>query len=134
MRNFRELTVWQKAMDIVIRVYELTALLPKDETYGLKTQLQRAAVSIPSNIAEGCSRNSEPDFKRFLEIAIGSTYELETQLTITENVNLISKNKVVLILQLLIEEQKMLNSFISSVRERSGKKYKKVASNPIPKT
>ena len=126
MRNFRELMIWQKAMNIVVCVYELTALLPKDETYGLKTQLQRAAVSIPSNIAEGCSRNSEPDFKRFLEMAIGSAYELETQLTITENVNLISKTKVDPILQLLSEEQKMLNSFIASVRERSGKKYKKV--------
>ncbi|MGD1044338.1 MAG: four helix bundle protein [Bacteroidota bacterium] len=126
MRNFRELIIWQKAMDIVIRVYELTALLPRDETYGLKTQLQRAAVSIPSNIAEGCSRNSESDFKRFLEIAIGSAYELETQMTIIGNVNLISKSKVEPILQLLLEEQKMLNSFISSVRERSGKKYKKV--------
>ncbi len=118
--------IWQKAMNIVVCVYELTALLPKDETYGLKTQLQRAAVSIPSNIAEGCSRNSEPDFKRFLEMAIGSAYELETQLTITENVNLISKTKVDPILQLLSEEQKILNSFIASVRERSGKKYKKV--------
>jgi len=126
MRNFRELLIWQKAMDIVIRTYELTALLSKDETYGLKTQLQRAAVSIPSNIAEGYSRNSEPDFKRFLEMAIGSAYELETQLTITENVSLISKTKVDPILQLLSEEQKMLNSFIASVRERSGKKYKKV--------
>ena len=76
MRNFRELMIWQKAMDIVFHIYELTALLPKDETYGLKTQLQRAAVSIPSNIAEGCSRNSESDFKRFLEIAIGSAFEL----------------------------------------------------------
>ena len=68
--------IWQKAMNIVVCIYKLTALLPKDETYGLKTQLQRAAVSIPSNIAEGCSRNSEPDFKRFLEIAIGSAFEL----------------------------------------------------------
>ena len=122
MRNFRELLIWQRAMDIVVRVYELTAFLPKDETYGLKTQLQRAAVSIPSNIAEGCSRNSELDFKRFLEIAIGSTYELETQLSITENVNLIPRNNVDPILQLLSEEQKMLNSFISSVRERSKKR------------
>ena len=126
--------IWQKAMDIVVRVYELAALLPKDEMYGLKTQLQRSAVSIPSNIAEGCSRNTELDFKRFLEIAIGSTYELETQLTITENVNLISRNKVIPILQLLAEEQKMLNSFISSVRERTGKYNKKFSLHPIPKT
>ena len=132
MRNFRELMIWQKAMDIVVRVYELAALLPKDEMYGLKTQLQRSAVSIPSNIAEGCSRNTELDFKRVLEIAIGSTYELETQLTITENVNLISRNKVIPILQLLAEEQKMLNSFISSVRERTGKYNKKLSLHPIP--
>jgi four helix bundle protein len=66
-------------MDLVTDVYQLTSFFPKDEKYGLKTQLQRAAVSIPSNIAEGCSRNSEIDFKRFLEIAIGSAYELETQ-------------------------------------------------------
>ena len=72
MRNFRELMIWQKGMEIVVRIYELTSLLSKGETYGLKNQLQRAAVSIPSNIAEGCSRNSESDFKRFLEIAIGS--------------------------------------------------------------
>jgi len=134
LRNFRELIVWQKAMDIVVRVYELTALLPKDETYGLKTQLQRAAVSIPSNIAEGCSRNSEPDFKRFLEIAIGSTYELETQLIIVNYVKHISKNKIETVLQMLSEEQKMLNSFISILRERNGQKCTKVASKPALKT
>jgi four helix bundle protein len=121
MRNFRELMVWQKAKDIVVRVYELTVLFPKDEMYGLKTQLQRAAVSIPSNIAEGWSRSTKPDFKRFLEI--GSAYELETQLTITENVNLISKNKVDPILPLIPEEQKMLNIFISSAKERTKKNY-----------
>ena len=125
MRNFRELKIWQKGMDIVTGVYQLSSLLPKDEKYGLKTQLQRAAVSIPSNIAEGCNRNSEIDFKRFLEIAIGSSYELETQLTIIENINLVSEEKVVPTLQLLSEEQKMLNSFIASIKERSEKNYKK---------
>lgn len=121
MRNFRELLIWQKGIEIVIAVYQLTVFLPKDEKYGLKSQLQRVAVSIPSNIAEGCSRNSERDFKRFLEIAIGSAYELETQLTITEKVNLVLKEKVTPILLLLTEEQKMINSFISSVRNRSSK-------------
>ena len=65
MRNFRELLIWQKGMEIVVNVYKLTNLLPSDEKFGLKTQLQRAAVSIPSNISEGCSRHSEIDFKRF---------------------------------------------------------------------
>jgi four helix bundle protein len=127
MRNFRKLKIWQKGMDVVTDVCQLTGLLPQDEKYGLKTQLQRAAVSIPSNIAEGCSRNSEIDFKRFLQIAIGSTYELETQLTILENFKLVSEEKIVPILQLLSEEQKMLNSFISSVRNRNMK-------SPTPKT
>jgi len=119
MRNFRELMIWQKAMDIVVCVYKLSASLPKDETYGLKSQLQRAAVLIPSNIAEGCSRNTEPDFKRFLEVAIGSAYELETQLSITENIGLISRSKIEPALQMVSEEQKMLNGFISRVRERT---------------
>jgi four helix bundle protein len=110
MRNFRELMIWQKTMDIVVCVYELSSSLPRDETYGLKSQLQRAAVSIPSNIAEGCSRNTEPDFKRFLEVAIGSAYELETQLSITENVKLISRSKIEPVLQMLSEEKKCLIS------------------------
>ncbi len=122
MRNFRDLLIWQKAMEIVVCVYDLASLLPKDETYGLKAQLQRAAVSIPSNIAEGCSRNTEPDFKRYLEVAIGSAYELETQLSIAENVKLISKSKIEPVLQMLSEEQKMLNKFILTVRERTQKK------------
>jgi four helix bundle protein len=66
MRNFRELTTWQKGMNIVAEVYQFSSLLPENEKYGLKTQIQRAAVSIPSNIAEGCSRSSEIDFKKVL--------------------------------------------------------------------
>ena len=134
MRNFRELIIWQKGMDIVTDVYQFATLLPKDEKYGLRTQLQRAAVSIPSNIAEGWSRNSEIDFKRFLENAIGSAYELETQLAIVENVKLVLKEKVIPILQLLSEEQKMLHSFISQVRNRSLKSRIQNTSIPIPKT
>ena len=132
MQNFRELKIWQKGMDVVADVYQLSGLLPQEEKYGLKTQLQRAAVSIPSNIAEGCSRNNDNDFKRYLEIAIGSAYELETQLTILKNVNLFSEEKVIPILQLLSEEQKMLNSFISSVRNRNLKSPKPKTKNPEP--
>ena len=84
MRNFKELTVWKSGMDIVKKVYILANLLPDTEMYGLKTQMQRAAISIPSNIAEGCSRHSDVEFKRFLEIAIGSSFELETQLILCE--------------------------------------------------
>ncbi len=121
MRNFRQLEVWQKGMEIVIGVYKLTVLLPVDERFGLKAQLQRAAVSIPSNIAEGCSRDSEQEFKRFLEIAIGSTYELETQLKISRHLNLMPHGILDPILSLVSQEQKMLNSFISAVKRRKSK-------------
>jgi len=118
MRNFRELKIWQKGMDIVKGVYGLAAMLPSDERFGLKSQIQRASVSIPSNIAEGCSRNSETDFKHFLEIAIGSAYELETQLKISGVLNLMPKESPVPMLLLVTQEQKMLNSFISTIKAR----------------
>ncbi len=121
MRNFRELEVWQKGMNIATGVYRVAALLPADEKFGLKAQLQRAAVSIPSNIAEGCSRDSEREFKRFLEIAIGSAYELETQLTISLHLNLIPKGILDPILSTVAQEQKMLNSFISKIKRRTPK-------------
>jgi four helix bundle protein len=116
MRNFRDLRIWQKGMEIVREVYMLTPLLPDGERFGLKSQLQRAAVSIPSNIAEGCSRESERDFKWFLHIAIGSAFELETQLTISQQLNLLPNDKIESIMLLLSEEQKMINSFISTIK------------------
>jgi hypothetical protein len=70
MRNFRTLNIWQEGITIVTNVYKLAELLPAEEKYGLRSQICRAAVSVPSNIAEGCSRNSQMDFKRFLEIAL----------------------------------------------------------------
>lgn len=129
MRNFRELEVWKKGMNIATGVYRVAALLPADEKFGLKAQLQRAAVSIPSNIAEGCSRDSEQEFKRFLQIAMGSAYELETQLTISIRLNLIPKGTLDPILFCITQEQKMLNSFISAVKRR-----KSNAQSPKPNT
>ena len=82
MRDFRKYTVWQDGIKFVKRIYKFSESLPKDEKFGLISQIKRASVSIPSNIAEGCSRNSEIEFKRFLEIALGSAFELETQLII----------------------------------------------------
>ena len=79
MRNFRKLDIWNDGISIVKKVYQLSASLPSEEKFGLRSQICRAAVSIPSNIAEGCSRTSEKDFQRFLEIAIGSAFELEPQ-------------------------------------------------------
>ncbi len=85
MRNFRELEVWKESIEIVKKVYSITNAFPSNEKFGLVSQMNRCRVSIASNIAEGCSRKSEIDFARFLEISIGSSFELETQLIISNN-------------------------------------------------
>jgi len=84
MKDHKELDVWQKSMDFVQSVYELTGNFPKDEVYGLTSQLRRSAVSIPSNIAEGAARNTDKEFLNFLHIAQGSAAEAETQLLIAQ--------------------------------------------------
>ena len=92
MRNFRQYKIWQKAIELTDRVYSYTENFPKSEIYALSSQLQRAAVSIVSNIAEGSSRTSEKDFAHFLEMAIGSAFEVETPLTIAKRRCYISEN------------------------------------------
>ena len=84
MRDFRKYEIWQVGMEVVNSVYNSMENMPDHEKYGIRSQTSRSAVSIPSNIAEGCSRESEKDFKRFLEYSPGSCYELETQLIICE--------------------------------------------------
>lgn len=116
MRNFRELLVWQKGIDIVVEIYQIASLLPNEEKYGLKSQLQRAAVSIPSNISEGCGRGSDPAFIQFLEYAIGSAFEIEMQLVAVERLKLVPKDKLEKINNMINEEQKMLNGLISSLK------------------
>ncbi len=88
-RTHRDLLVWQKAMDLVVQIYETTREFPSDEKFGLVSQMRRAAVSIPSNISEGHGRQGEKEFNRFLWIANGSLMELETQLLISERLRLI---------------------------------------------
>ena len=95
--NHKELDVWKEAMNLVIEIYHLTASFPASEQYGLTSQLRRAVVSIPSNIAEGCARRSEKETLRFLSITLGSIAEVETQLMLAERLNF-TKN-----IQLLIE-------------------------------
>ena len=108
MRNFKE---WQTGIDIAIKTYEFTDTFPKEDKYGIIQQMNRAGVSIPSNIAEGSSRRSEKDYFRFIEISFGSTFELETQLIIAEKLN---KGNQQLLQQLkteIIDEQRMLTGF-----------------------
>jgi four helix bundle protein len=94
-------------------------LLPPEEKFGLKSQICRSAVSIPSNIAEDCSRSTPLDFKRFLEIAMGSSFELETQLWLLVELSFISKNEINLIMERLIKEQKMINNLIKKLKTNS---------------
>ncbi|KAB2917561.1 MAG: four helix bundle protein [Bacteroidetes bacterium] len=117
MRNFRTLTIWQQGIDLVLKVYEIASQLPTEEKYGLASQICRASVSIPSNIAEGCSRNSDIEYKRFLEVALGSAFELETQLIIIQKLQFASADKLEQTFSLLTIEQKMVNNLISKIKD-----------------
>ena len=118
MRNFKELKVWQKGFDIAINSYKLTATFPAEEKFGLISQINRAAVSIPSNIAEGSSRNSDKDYNRFIEISLGSCFEVETQLLIAKALNYGDQKINEILLQQLIEEEKMLTAFSKSLSNK----------------
>jgi four helix bundle protein len=116
MRNFKELQVWQKGIDIVVEVYKVTEKLPREERFGLVSQLNRAAISIPSNIAEGCGRGTDPAFIQFLEYTIGSVFEVETQLIAVERLKQLPAEELKIVSALIEEEGRMLNSLISSLR------------------
>jgi four helix bundle protein len=90
MNTYKDLKIWQKSVDLAVKVYEVTRLFPKEELYGLTYQLKKSAVSIPSNIAEGSGRNTKKDFNNFLGISHGSSCELDTQLIIASRINFIS--------------------------------------------
>src|SRR4030042_618477 len=90
IKTYRDLLVWQKSMVLVTEVYKTTRSFPKDELYGLASQMRRSATSIPSNIAEGYGRNSNSDYVRFLRITMGSLYELQTQLDISLNLGYVT--------------------------------------------
>ena len=115
MKNFKQLTVWQKAIYLVKTTYLITRKLPRDERFGLTSQMQRAAVSIPLNIAEGSGRSSDKEYKRFLEIALGSAYELETQLIIVQELEMWSADSLKTANELLTEVQRMLSTFIKKL-------------------
>jgi len=111
MKNFKELRIWQKGMDIAINCFKLTEEFPKEEKFGLNIQITRAGVSIPSNIAEGSSRSSEKDYARFIEISMGSSYELETQLLIAQRLSYGNQSLLSQTITDVNDEQKMLMGF-----------------------
>ena len=94
MKTYRDLIVWQKSMDLVFLVYNATNQFPKEEVYNLTSQIRRSSVSVPSNIAEGYGRNSSGDYVRFLQIASGSLYELQTQLEISFRMEYLTEEKI----------------------------------------
>jgi len=118
MRDFRKLNIWTDSMALVELVYQILKLLLDSEKFSMQLQMQRSAISIPSNIAEGCSRSSELDFKRFLEIAIGSTFELETQVLLAVRIGYFTEQEAEPVLAKINQVQKQLNAFISSIKNR----------------
>jgi len=121
IRTFRDLLVWQKSKTMVKDVYALSKDFPKEEVYGLTSQMRRCAVSVPSNIAEGYGRRSTLDFIRFLRMASGSLYELQTQIEIACDLEFINKEACQRVLVDANEVEKMLSSFI---RKMEGKREK----------
>ena len=112
IKDYKDLTAWQKGMRLAVEIYSLTKLLPKEETYGLKAQIRRAANSVPSNIAEGYGRESTTEYARFLKIARGSLYEIETQLYLCEALEYLDHAAVAQALSLSAEVGRMLNTML----------------------
>jgi four helix bundle protein len=119
MHNFKELKIWQKALELSVDVYKVTALFPKEDKFGLISQIKRSAVSIPSNIAEGAGRNSVKEFLYFLSVANGSSYELQTQLLISNKLNFLKDDLLESMLNELDEIQKMNYNFQKTLKKNT---------------
>ena len=115
MHNYKELNIWIKSRALVKELYVLTRKFPVDEKYGLTSQIRRAAISIPSNIAEGSGRNSNKDFARFLDMAISSAFEIETELFLSYDLGYIKEYELDIVINKLIEIQKMIYGFRKKV-------------------
>ena len=115
-RSFRDLNVWKLSIELVKDIYQVTAKYPPVEIYGLTNQLRRAAISIPSNIAEGQGRNSFKEFKQFIAIALGSLAELETQLIISHEIEYLNREDFSNLLESLDNTRKMLKALANSLK------------------
>ena len=116
IKDYRELIVWKKSIELIKEVYKLINLLPKEETFALANQMRRSSVSIASNIAEGAARSGEKDFLHFLSIALGSEYELQTQLIVCGELGYFSSEKSIAAINLCNEVGKMLNSMMKRLK------------------
>lgn len=117
VKTYRDLIVWQKSMALVTEIYRLTKAFPKEEVYGLTSQIRRAAISIPSNICEGYARNSDGDFARFLRIACGSLYEFQTQVEVARNLEYLGDDEFQKVSGSSLEIEKMLSSLIGKIND-----------------
>jgi four helix bundle protein len=116
IRNYQDLIAWQKAMDLVEKVYQLTKMFPKDELYGLTNQVRRASVSIPSNIAEGQGRRTDKEYANFLSIARGSLNEVETQFLIAERLHYVEKEAVQALFSLSAEVCRLIHGLMNVLK------------------
>jgi four helix bundle protein len=116
MKDFRKLRVWEKAHLLALEIYKATRAFPKDELYGLVSQIRHCSVSIPANIAEGCGKGSEADFSRFLQIALGSASELEYHLLLAHDLDLLSENEYKNLDIRVIEVKRMLTVLIQKLK------------------
>jgi len=121
MKDYRKIIAWQKSHELVLQIYELTAKFPSNEIYGLTSQLRRAAVSIPTNIAEGYGRTSDIEIARFMDISLGSANEVEYLLCLSADLKYITKDMADILSDKVIEIRKMLTVFTKTLRNSPSK-------------
>ncbi len=121
MIDFKTLHVWELGHKVTLLIYKVTTKYPREEIYGLVSQMRSSSSSIPTNIAEGCGRGSDKDLVRFLHMAMGSSSELEYQLYLSKDLNYITTNEYSEYYDLLIQLRKMLNAFIKKIKQRDAK-------------
>lgn len=116
MKDFRDLKVWEKSHQLVLRLYQVSRTFPRDELYGLTSQMRRAAVSVPTNIAEGCGRGSDPDFARFLQMAMGSASEVDYLMLLSNDLGYLAAEEYAPLLAAISEVKRMLTGLLLRVR------------------
>ena len=118
LKTYRDLKVWQKSYELCLKIYRITGKFPKEEKYGLTSQLRRSAVSVPSNIAEGYGRKTTADYIRMLYIAYGSICEVETQILLAGDFGFIEKGESKIIKSNIVEVERMLKALIKSLENK----------------
>lgn len=116
MQDFTQLVVWRKAHELTVSIYKITANIPSEEKFGLISQIRRASVSIESNLAEGCGRDGDKEFARFVDIAMGSSFELRCQLLIVKDLGYINSNQYQLFESKILEINRMLGGLLKKLR------------------